>query len=102
MTPKDISGGPFSEGEVGLNKRPDPENCGLCRTTFVRCGNCKKQYEVPVEQPFRYHAVQQHKFACPAGAKETVEAQHAQLVAEFDAQQRARVKRPWWKFWRRS
>ncbi len=70
------------------------------KTTFVRCGNCKKQYEVPIEQPFRYHAVQQHKFACPAGKPEDVESQRLQLVSEFMAQQIA-TKRPWWKFWRR-
>lgn len=72
----------------------------LMETTVVRCGNCKKQYEVPVDQPFRYHAVQQHKFACPAGDKATVEAQHAQLLAEFAAQQARKTTRPaWWKFW---
>lgn len=80
-----------------------PFDHGTIRTTWVRCGNCKKQYEIPVEQPFRYHAVQQHKFACPAGSKEAVEAQHEALVRDFAAQEtRRQVTRPWWKFWRRS
>ena len=76
---------------------------GKTITAWVRCGNCKKQYEVPVEQPYRYHAVQRHKFACQAGSKEAVEAQHEALVRDFAAQQtRRQVTRPWWKFWRRS
>lgn len=72
------------------------------KATWVRCGNCKKQYEVPVEQPWRYMAVQQHKFACPAGSPETVAAQHAQLVSEFEAQGRQSKKpeRRWFEFWR--
>jgi hypothetical protein len=94
---------PFnSGGATGTPDRPcvtcglpdrDPIHRGvevvnpIFETTWVRCGNCKKQYEVPVEQPFRYHAVMQHKFSCPAGAKEAVESQRAQLIAEFTAQQ---------------
>lgn len=79
-----------------------PFDHGTTRTTWVRCGNCKKQYEIPVEQPFRYYAVQQHKFACEAGGKEEVEAQHAQLVREFAEQRQAQTPTPapWWKFWK--
>jgi hypothetical protein len=76
---------------------------GTTPTTWVRCGNCKKQYEVPREQPFRYFVVQQHKLSCPAGGKEEVEAQHARLVAEFEQQQtQRRPPRRWWQFWRRN
>jgi hypothetical protein len=72
------------------------------KNTRVRCGNCKKQYEVPIEQPWRYMAVQQHKFACPAGSSEAVAAQHEQLVKEFEAQGRQSKKpaRRWFQVWR--
>lgn len=83
-----------------------PYDHATTRTTWVRCGNCKTQYEVPVEQPYRYFAVQQHKFACPAGSKANVEAQHAAMVEDFERQQKRaaaiRPRAPWWKFWRRS
>jgi hypothetical protein len=71
------------------------------KTTWVRCGNCKKQYEVPVEQPFRYHAVQQHKYACPEGSREAVQTQHERLVSEFMGQiTSADRPRRWWQFWK--
>lgn len=68
----------------------------------VRCGNCRKTYEVPDEQPGRYHAIQAHKRICPEGDPEAVADQHEQLVREFEAQKKAAVRAPWWKFWRRS
>lgn len=80
----------------GMNRPADV----AMKATWVRCGNCKKQYEVPIEQPWRYMAVQQHKFACPAGSPEAVAAQHAQLVAEFEAQQSKKPARRWFEFWR--
>lgn len=121
---------PFnSEGRTGIPDRPCGD-CGLpdrdaihktpdgrmlgtkdpvydhshTRTTWVRCGNCKKQYEVPTEQPWRYHSVQMHKLTCPAGTTEAVAAQHAALIRDFAEQQtrQAPVKRPWWQFWRRG
>lgn len=73
------------------------------KTTWVRCGNCKKQYEVPVEQPARYNAVQAHKQICPEGSLKAVEEQRAQLIRQFAEQEARKEKdRPrWWQFWKR-
>jgi hypothetical protein len=82
---------------------PEPIRPLSMDTTWVRCGNCKKQYEVPTGQPYRYLAVQAHKSRCPKGNPSQVQAQHALLVKEFAEQQAAARRRParrWFEFWR--
>jgi len=68
----------------------------------VRCGNCRKTYEVPDDPALRYAAVQAHKLVCPE--RDKVAEQHLELVKDFEEQQRRakRPARPWWKFWRRG
>ncbi len=68
----------------------------------VRCGNCRKTFEVPDDPAARYAAVQAHKLVCPE--RDKVAGQLLTWQKEFEEQQqRARgTGRKWWQFWRRA